>query len=95
MDINDMQHLRDLKLAIEYKYLRQHAPGGTYIIPELDDIRKFHGVIFIRRGLYRDGIFRFTIDLPPNYNSVGSYPTVTFNPPIFNPFINSSVKYRA
>lgn len=90
LDANSSQHLRDLKLAIEYKYLRQHAPGGTFLIPEIDDTRKFHGVIFIRRGLYRNGIFRFTIDIPLNYNSMGSYPTVIFNPPIFNPLVNQT-----
>ena len=31
MDINSNQHLRDLKLAIEYKYLRHHAPGGVFL----------------------------------------------------------------
>ena len=31
LDINSNQHLRDLKLAIEYKYLRHHAPGGVFL----------------------------------------------------------------
>ena len=62
----------------------------------------FHGVIFVRRGLYRDGIFRFTLELPEEYNSIGSYPTVTFMPiidestglysMIFHPLINPEVR---
>ena len=42
------QYLRDFKLAIEFKYLMSHAPGGVYLMPEIDDMRKLHGVIFIR-----------------------------------------------
>ena len=42
------QHLKDFKLAIEFKYLMKCAPGGVYLLPELDDIRRLHGVIFVR-----------------------------------------------
>jgi ubiquitin-protein ligase len=57
-------------------------------MPEFNDIRKYHGVIFVKKGLYRDGIFRFTLVLPKEYNDVNTYPEVTFTPPIFNPFID-------
>jgi hypothetical protein len=30
-------------------------PGGVFIVPELDNIRVFHGIIFVRKGLYKDG----------------------------------------
>eukprot|EP00599_Poterioochromonas_sp_BG-1_P007186 CAMPEP_0173150474 /NCGR_PEP_ID=MMETSP1105-20130129/10986_1 /TAXON_ID=2985 /ORGANISM="Ochromonas sp., Strain BG-1" /LENGTH=237 /DNA_ID=CAMNT_0014065625 /DNA_START=66 /DNA_END=782 /DNA_ORIENTATION=+ len=63
---------------------------GIYILPELDNIRVLHGVIFIRRGFYREGVFRFRIDLPANYNEMGTYPLVTFTPPVFNPLIDPS-----
>ena len=33
------QHLRDIKLAFEYRLLMSSAPGGIYILPEMDDIR--------------------------------------------------------
>ena len=39
-------------------------------MPEFNDIRKYHGVIFVKKGLYRDGIFRFTLVLPKEYNDV-------------------------
>ena len=64
--------------------------GGVYVLPEFDDIRQLHGVIFIRRGCYRDGIFRFTISLPPGYNDVDLHPRITFTPPIFSPLIDQS-----
>ncbi len=88
MSCDDAQQLRDYKLSIEYKYLVDHAPGGVFLLPTLDNNRLLHGVIFVRRGLYRDGVFRFTITLPLLYNSVGTFPIVKFTPPIFNPFIH-------
>jgi ubiquitin-protein ligase len=82
------QRLKDFKLAIEFKYLMKCAPGGVYLMPEIDNIRNLHGAIFLRRGIYRDGIFRFTLTLPRQYNDVGTYPEITFTPPVFNPLID-------
>mmetsp|Transcript_29028 Transcript_29028/g.48785 ORF Transcript_29028/g.48785 Transcript_29028/m.48785 type:complete len:293 (+) Transcript_29028:64-942(+) len=83
------QHIRDFKLAIEFKYLMKHAPAGVYLVPELDDIHRLHGVIFVRRGLYRDGVFRFVMSLPSNYNDINTHPQITFASPIpYNPLID-------
>lgn len=60
-------------------------------MPQLDDIRKLDGVIFLRRGLYRDGVFRFQMSLPYNYNGWNSHPRIVFTPPIFNPLIDPEV----
>lgn len=84
------QHIKDFKLAIEFKYLMKHAPVGVYLLPEFDNIRVLHGVIFVRRGLYRDGIFRFRVDLPMQYNDINTHPLITFTPPIFNPLVDLS-----
>lgn len=82
------QHIKDFKLAIEFKYLMKHAPAGVYLMPEVDNIRRLHGVIFVRRGLYRDGVFRFLIELPPNYNDIDTHPMIKFTPPVFNPLVD-------
>lgn len=60
-------------------------------MPQLDDIRKLDGVIFLRRGLYRDGVFRFQMTLPYNYNGWNSHPRIVFTPPIFSPLIDPEV----
>jgi ubiquitin-protein ligase len=67
---NSAQHIKDFKLAIEFKYLMKNSPTGVYLLPEFDDIRVLHGVIFIRRGLYHDGIFRFIIKLPKGLENI-------------------------
>jgi ubiquitin-protein ligase len=68
------QHIKDIKLQVEYRYLAKNAPGGVFIMTEFNDIRKYNGVIFLKKGLYRDGIFRFTLVLPKEYNDVNTYP---------------------
>jgi ubiquitin-protein ligase len=82
------QHLKSVKIAIEFKYLTRQAPAGVYLLPEVDNIRILHGVIFLRRGLYADGVFRFRIELPPTYNDKNTHPRIIFTPPIFSPFID-------
>lgn len=77
-----------LRIALELKYLAKHAPNGVYIAPEQDNGCKLHGVIFIRRGLYQDGIFRFTVSLPKSYNSIGALPIVHFTSTVYSPLVD-------
>lgn len=60
-----MQTIKDFGLTIEYKHLKLYVPSGIYILPSFDDKRIWYGTIFLRRGLYQSGIFKFTIFLPP------------------------------
>ncbi|KAG2470012.1 AKTIP protein, partial [Polypterus senegalus] len=45
------------------------------------------GVIFIRHGLYQDGVFKFTVYIPDNYPD-GDCPRVVFDIPVFHPLVN-------
>jgi len=80
--------MRDYKLGIEYKHLKQHCPGGVYLVPSVDDLRMFHGVIFVRRGAFTNGIFRFTLECPPKYNDMGTHPRVKFASYLYNPHVH-------
>mmetsp|Transcript_9928 Transcript_9928/g.15342 ORF Transcript_9928/g.15342 Transcript_9928/m.15342 type:complete len:252 (-) Transcript_9928:93-848(-) len=80
--------LRDYKVTIEYKHLKQHAPGGVYLLPSWDSIRHFHGVIFVRRGLFTNGIFKFQIHLPDSYNDVNAHPKIVFSSHVYNPHVH-------
>jgi ubiquitin-protein ligase len=82
------QALRDYKVTIEYKHLKSHAPGGVFIIPSIDNLRKFYGVIFVRRGPYMNGIFKFTLDLPMMYNDLNTHPTIRFTSRVYNPYVD-------
>ena len=76
-------------MTIEYKHLKQHAPGGVYLIPSVESLRIFHGVIFIRRGPFTNGVFKFQVKLPDRYNGVESHPCITFSSYVFNPHVNA------
>jgi len=82
------QALRDYKVTIEYKHLKQHSPSGVYVLPSLTSIRSFHGVIFLRRGLYADAIFKFTLELPKEYNDINVWPKIVFTTTVYNPHVN-------
>lgn len=83
-----VQKMKDYALTIEYKHLMHHAPGGVFVIPSADDIRVWHGVIFVRRGVYRNGIFRFTMRLPREYNDRDTWPVIHFTSSVFNPLVD-------
>ncbi|KAG5182695.1 ubiquitin-conjugating enzyme/RWD-like protein [Tribonema minus] len=82
--------LKDYKIAVEYKHLWQHAPGGVYVTPDLDDLRIWHGVIFVRRGMYANGMFKFSVELPQNYGDAGAWPRLVFMSTVFNPLVKPS-----
>jgi ubiquitin-protein ligase len=80
--------LRDYKVTIEYKHLKSHAPGGVYLIPSMDSLRHFYGVIFVRRGPFTNGIFKFSLKLPPKYNDTDMWPQIVFSSHVYNPYVN-------
>mmetsp|Transcript_5235 Transcript_5235/g.6813 ORF Transcript_5235/g.6813 Transcript_5235/m.6813 type:complete len:359 (+) Transcript_5235:488-1564(+) len=82
------QALKDLKLTIEYKHLKMNAPSGVLVTPSYDDLRTWYGVIFIRKGYYQGGIFKFIVKLPLEYNDHGIYPHIGFYNDVFNPFVH-------
>lgn len=54
-------------LLIELKHLQKFCPAGIYIIPQSDNIKIWHGIIFPREGIYKDGIFKYKIQIPTDY----------------------------
>mmetsp|Transcript_6500 Transcript_6500/g.9519 ORF Transcript_6500/g.9519 Transcript_6500/m.9519 type:complete len:260 (+) Transcript_6500:169-948(+) len=84
------QALRDYKLTIEYKHLKQHSPSGVYLLPSTSSLRLYHGVIFLRRGLYSDAVFKFTMELPEEYNDVNTWPRITFSQWVYNPHVTEN-----
>lgn len=40
---------------------------GIYVVPSVDSLRHWHGVIFLRKSHYRKGIFKFVIRIPEEY----------------------------
>ncbi|KAI1890134.1 hypothetical protein AGOR_G00170540 [Albula goreensis] len=60
---------------------------GIYIQPSYRSALMWFGVIFIRHGLYQDGVFKFTVYIPDNYPD-GDCPRVVFDIPVFHPLVD-------
>ena len=55
----------------------------------LESLRVWHGVIFVRKGVYQGGVFKFRVDLPPEYPELDAWPRVTFVVArVFNPLVH-------
>lgn len=84
------QALRDYKVTIEYKHLKSHAPGGVYLVPSHTNLRHFFGLIFVRRGPFTNGIFKFQLKLPPQYNDTDMWPKIFFDSRVYNPYVDET-----
>ncbi|CAG8490512.1 13093_t:CDS:2 [Ambispora gerdemannii] len=52
---------RRMELMIEFANLRnpKHCPSGVYVMPAADNFHKWFGVIFVHKGYYKKGVFKF------------------------------------
>ncbi|KAJ3238966.1 hypothetical protein HDU81_006781 [Chytriomyces hyalinus] len=84
------QYFRRYELLIEYKNLRNpdHCPHGMYIMPEADNLNEWWGVLLLHRGYYKEGVFKFHVQIPEDYPSEG--PIVRFTTDMFHPLVDRS-----
>ncbi|KAB0797644.1 hypothetical protein PPYR_08637 [Photinus pyralis] len=75
-------------ILAEYKMVVSENIKSIYVIPSKENSFVWFGVIFVRSGLYEDGIFRFTISLPDSFPD-GEHPKVVFQSEIFHPVIHA------
>jgi len=79
--------------------LKENAPSGVYILPSIADGHlqarennssspHFHGIIFLKRGMYKSGIFKFKIILPKHYNSANQWPHIIMTTRVYHPLVN-------
>lgn len=80
------QSVKDYQLTVEYKHLRVNGPGGVFVIPR--SLREWEGVIFVRRGMYAGGIFKFVLTLPIEYNAKNAWPRIRFLTRVFSPYVD-------
>lgn len=77
----------EYSLMSEYVLLHEHKIPGAYVVPSAGSALKWFGVLFIRKGLYQGGVFRFTIYIPDNFPECHA-PMVVFEPSVFHPLVN-------
>uniref|UniRef100_A0A0B8RYM3 AKT-interacting protein-like n=1 Tax=Philothamnus irregularis TaxID=1899461 RepID=A0A0B8RYM3_9SAUR len=77
----------EYSLLAEYTLVVKQKLPGVYVQPSYQSALMWFGVIFIRHGLYQDGVFKFTIYIPDNYPD-GDCPRLIFDLPIFHPLVD-------
>lgn len=77
----------EYSLLAEFTLVIKQKLPGIYIQPSYRSALMWFGVIFIRHGLYQDGVFKFTVYIPDNYPD-GDCPKVVFDIPVFHPLVN-------
>lgn len=82
--------LQEYKILTEYERLQSEDLGGVYVTPSYENPFLWFGVVFVRGGMYKDGVFRFTISLPKRFPNDSSVPVITFQSEIFHPLVNPS-----
>jgi ubiquitin-protein ligase len=73
-------------LKIELNKLGQYSPRGVYVVQSKESIYKWNGIIFIKEGNYKNGIFRFDLEMNSNYPL--SRPVIRMITPLFHPRVN-------
>ncbi|XP_073845645.1 ubiquitin E2 variant domain-containing protein pendolino isoform X1 [Musca autumnalis] len=78
---------QEYKILAEYKMVASEKVGGIYVIPSFANSLLWYGVIFVRQGIYEEGIFRFNISLPDKFPDDKTVPTVIFQNEMYHPLI--------
>ncbi|XP_064640571.1 AKT-interacting protein-like isoform X3 [Lineus longissimus] len=77
----------EYSLLAEYHQLQSQKLPGVYVIPSAKSTLVWNGVLFIRQGLYQEGVFKFNVVIPENYPD-GDCPRLIFDPPVFHPVVH-------
>ncbi|XP_033113150.1 AKT-interacting protein-like isoform X2 [Anneissia japonica] len=77
----------EYSLLAEYNQLQKNKLPGVYVIPSAGSPLHWFGVLFVRQGMYQEGVFKFDLFIPDNYPD-GECPRLVFKTPIFHPVID-------
>ncbi|CAI2176364.1 19831_t:CDS:2 [Funneliformis geosporum] len=66
---------RKMELMIEFTNLRnpKHCPNGIYVMPSADNFHTWYGVLFVHKGYYKNGVFKFRLNIPAEYPFLQTY----------------------
>ncbi|VDL63573.1 unnamed protein product [Nippostrongylus brasiliensis] len=59
-----------------------------YVVPSACDQFRWFGLLFIRRGVFGGGIFRFNVRIPHDFPNTTALPVVKFDLYIYHPNID-------
>lgn len=81
-------HMARHALSSEFARVCRQPIDGMYVVPSARDQFRWFGLLFIRRGVFGGGIFRFNIRIPHDFPNTTSLPVVKFDLFIFHPNID-------
>ncbi|XP_064398486.1 protein AKTIP homolog isoform X2 [Halichondria panicea] len=74
-------------LMAEYCQLLKHPVPGVYILPSSVSSLIWYGIICLRVGIYKGGIFKFRVSIPANYPD-GGCPEFDFQAGVYHPQVD-------
>lgn len=77
----------EYSLLAEYNLLQKQKLPGVYVIPSCETSLCWFGIIFLRQGIYQEGIFRFRLLIPENYPD-GDCPRLLFDHAVYHPLVD-------
>ncbi|GAN01845.1 UBC-like protein [Mucor ambiguus] len=82
------EHFSRYEIMTELINLRNpsHCPLGVYVMPSTEDLHVWYGVLFVHKGFYRSGTFKFRLTLPENYPN--QPPSITLLTDLFHPLVD-------
>lgn len=81
-------YLQEYSIISEYGMVREQTIPGVYVIPSAQSSLLWFGVVFVRKGVYQGGVFRFTLLIPENFPDTKSPPRITFQSAMFHPQVD-------
>lgn len=83
----DWRKFSDQDILSEFKALQSTCPEGIYVLPSFDDIRRWHGIVFVHKGMLKGGAFKFVIHISDRYPE--ERPRVIFCSFVFHPLVQN------
>ncbi|KAG0169561.1 hypothetical protein DFQ28_004164 [Apophysomyces sp. BC1034] len=82
------EYFKRYELMTEFINLRNpnHCPLGVYVMPSSDNLNLWYGTLFVHKGYYRSGVFKFRLTIPESYPN--SPPAVAFLTDMFHPLVD-------
>ncbi|KJE90680.1 fts-prov protein [Capsaspora owczarzaki ATCC 30864] len=81
-------YFRQYALLTEFKRFAAQYISGVLCVPSSKNSDVWDGVIFVRKGQYAGGIFKFYIHFPATYPMGTEPPRIVFQRPLFHPLVH-------
>ncbi|CAI2352427.1 unnamed protein product [Caenorhabditis sp. 36 PRJEB53466] len=84
--------LSEHAIAAEFTEVCRSPVEGVFVVPSSKSKYVWNGVVFVKKGLFGGGIFRFCLLIPEEYPNTVVTPTIVFRKTIFHPLIDAKTK---